>query len=465
MRVTITKSPKADTTISFFTKEQAKNLKDFEGKSGDISIRYDRNRTLIYCGLGETKKCTDIILRSVSADSIRKAAELKRKRVSIEEPKLKRLKKSSVNALVEGAVLGSYSFSKYKSEKPFAVNTLELVGDTITKKELNDTVLLCECVCYVRDLVNDNASEIFPERLAKEAKKIASSSQAISCRVLTEKEIKQKGLGLLHAVGQSSPYPPRLVIIQYKGDSQSKQKTAIIGKGITFDSGGQNLKTSGNIEAMRCDMAGAAAVLGIMKALAVLKPKINVIGVLSAAHNAIDSSSYFPGDTHKSYSGKSVEIINTDAEGRLVLADAISYCIKNYSPARIIDLATLTGSIISALGDTVAGLFSNSDILADKLFKSGERTGDRLWRMPIYDEHRESMKSDIADLRNISKLKKGHAGSITGASFLESFVEEIPWAHIDIAGTAFNESEIRGEIPKFGTGFGVRLIMDFLRNE
>ena len=209
-------------------------------------------------------------------------------------------------------------------------------------------------------------------------------------------------------------------------------------------------------------MSGAAAVLGIMKTLSALKLKVNVIGVIAAAHNAIDGKSYFPGDIHKSYSGKTVEILNTDAEGRLALVDGISYCIKHYNPSEVIDLATLTGSIVTAIGDTIAGLFSNSDTMADKLFQSGEKTGERLWRMPMYDEHRESMKSDIADLRNISKMSGGHAGSITAAAFLESFVEGTSWAHIDIAGTAFNEGEIRGEVVKLGTGFGVRLIMDYL---
>ena len=465
MKVTMSKSAKFDTHICFLTKESKIKPKDFEGKKGEISIRYKNKNTILYCGLGEIKKYTDNILRSAAANGIRKAIDLKRKRVSIIEPKIKDLGKDSSVAIIEGAVLGSYAFAKYKSEKPKAVSSLEFVSNKITPKEAKDTATICESINYARDLVNENATDIYPERLAKEAQDIASLSNDITCTVLTEKEIKEEGLGLLYAVGQGSSNPPRLAIIEYKGNPESKKKLALIGKGITFDSGGQNLKPTSHIETMRCDMAGAATVLGLLKALAQLKPAINVIGVIPAAHNAIDSSSYLPGDTYTSFSGKTVEVLNTDAEGRLALADAIAYCIKNYSPSEIIDLATLTGSIISALGDTIAGLFSNNDSIAEKLFQSGEKTGERLWRLPIYDEHREAMKSDIADIRNISKLKKGYASSITGAAFIESFVKNRPWAHLDIAGTAFNEGELRGEVPKFGTGFGIRLLLDYLLNE
>lgn len=461
MKVTISRTPKSETHITFLTEESKARPKDFEGKKDEITVRYKGKNTIIYCGLGKREKCTDTVLRSAAAVGIRKAIDLKRKKVSVIDPKIK---KTGARALIEGTVLGSYTFAKYKTEKPKALSTVELVSKNVTKKEAEDITSVCECIRYARDLVNDNAHEIIPDRLAEEAKSIASLSNDISCTVLREKEIREKGLKLLYAVGQGSPYPPRLAILKYRGNPGSKKNTAIVGKGITFDSGGQNLKPSSHIETMRCDMAGAAAVLGLMKAVAILKPAINVTGVVPAAHNAIDSTSYLPGDTYTSYSGKTVEILNTDAEGRLALADALAFCIKNFAPTEIIDLATLTGSVVSALGDTVAGLFSNNDELAEKLFRSGEKTGERLWRMPMYDEHREAMKSDIADLRNISKLKRGVAGSITAAAFIESFVNDLPWAHIDIAGTAFNEGEIRGEIPKFGTGFGIRLLMDYLAN-
>jgi len=360
-----------------------------------------------------------------------------------------------------GALLGAYSFDRFKTKKTPTVLEINAVSEHLNRQDVGRISTRAEAVNYARDLVSDNASSIFPERLAREARSICRKG-GMRCRILNEKEIKAQGLGLLEAVGQASPYPPRLIVMKYDGNPRSKQKTAIVGKGITFDSGGQNLKTSGHIETMRLDMAGAAAVLGTMKALGGLKPLVNVIGVIPAAHNAVGNTAYFPGDVYTSYSGKTVEITNTDAEGRLVLADAFSWVQKKENPSEIIDLATLTGAVLVALGDTVAGLFSNDERVANKLYAAGERTGERVWRLPVYEEHREAMKSDLADLRNTSKLKKGYAGSITGAAFLQEFVEKIPWAHIDIAGTAFNEGEPRGEAPRFGTGFGVRLLLDYL---
>ena len=240
------------------------------------------------------------------------------------------------------------------------------------------------------------------------------------------------------------------------------ETTAIIGKGITFDSGGQNLKPTGSIETMRTDMAGTAAVLGTMKALSVYKPKINVVGMCCLAHNAIGKNAFFPGDIYTSYSGKTVEINSTDAEGRLVLADTISYCKDIYNPARIIDLATLTGGILVALGTTIAGIFSNNKDLSDFLFAAGERTNERLWPFPMYEEFTEAMKSDIADIRNTSRKKKGWASSITGGAFIKEFAGDTPWVHVDIAGTAFNEDGPSGEIPSGATGFGVRLLTEYL---
>lgn len=465
MNVSVSTSAKHDTHLVFLPEESKSLPADFFGKKDETAIRYQGKNTVIYCGIGKSAALTGDIVRTAAAQGVRKASELKRTGASLIEPSVKGLGKHLAIALIEGAVLGSYTFTKYKSEKSAPVQSVEYVGKILSAGEAARAAAVCACVAYARDLVNENASEVTPERLAKEAKTIAVSSKSVKYTVLTEKELKNKGLGLLYAVGMGSPYPPRLVFLDYTGDPKSKKRTAIVGKGITFDSGGQNLKPTSGIETMRCDMSGAAAVLGVMKALTTLKARVNVIGVIAAAHNAIDSTSYFPGDTYTSYSGKTVEILSTDAEGRLALADAISYCIKHFSPAEIIDIATLTGAIITALGDTIAGLFSNNDRLAGKLFKSGEKTGERLWRMPVYEEHRESMKSDIADLRNISKLKKGHAGSITAAAFLESFAGTLPWAHLDIAGAAFNEGESRGDIPKFGTGFGVRLLVDYFLND
>ncbi len=462
MKATLSSKPTSDTRIILVLKADKKAaVKDFEAGKGSVTVRYKGGKTFIYCGLGEKKDCTAQSVRAAAAVGARKACELKRKTVSVCAPSAPCDTQSCAKACLEGTVLGSYAFSKFKTEKPRSLGAIELVTKALSPDDLGLTMTLCECTCYARDLVNDNASAITPKALAEEAARIAGRT-SIKLKVLDEKAIQKEGLSLLWAVGQGSPYPPRLAILEYEGNRGSKERIAVVGKGITFDSGGQNLKPTGHIETMRCDMAGAAAVLGLMKALAALKPAVNVVGVIPSAHNAVGSKAFFPGDIYKSFSGKTVEITCTDAEGRLVLADAFEYVRKHHKPTEIIDLSTLTGSVLIALGETVAGLMSSDDGLAAKLFEAGEKSGERLWRLPVYEEHSESMKSDMADLRNTSKLKKGFAGSITGAAFLKEFAGKLPWAHIDIAGTAFNESEERGEVPKYGTGFGVRLLWEYL---
>ena len=460
MKLRLSRNATFSTHIIFTTKEQTRGIADFAGEAGDLEVRYEGKKTIIYCGLGEKALLNTRIIRSSSARGIRKAVELKRDSVSLILPSVKIPASESGTAAVEGAILGAYSFCRYKSEKAHSIKTVEVIGD-LSASSLKQTEAICKGVNYARDLVNSNASEITPEKLAKEALSLSQPGK-LKVTVLNEKELKQKGLNLIYAVGQGSPFPPRLILMEYKGNPKSKFKTANAGKGITFDSGGQNLKPTGHIEAMRMDMAGAATVLATMKVLSELKPAVNVIGVIGAAHNAIGENAFFPGDIYKSYLGKTVEINSTDAEGRLVLADAVAYCNETCKPDRLVDLATLTGGILFALGELVAGLFSNDDKLADLLFKCGEHTGERLWRFPMYKEYCDSIKGDLSDLRNLSKFKKGYASSITGAAFIKEFIGDTPWAHIDIAGTAFNEGQARGEIPQYGTGFGVRLLMEFL---
>ncbi len=463
MKVKLSERQHYSTSINFVMQDEEPSIQDFSGKVGETTIRYSDSATIIYCGLGEQNEYSLSNVRVASAKGIQRAIELKRDSISLIIPK--NIKSEGLSkAIIEGAILGSYKFSNYKTEKPFLINQIELIGSELNNSVLKSITSICESVLYARDLVNENASLITPEYLAKSARSL-SSLEGFSVQVLDEKEMIRQGVNLIVAVGQASSTPPRLIFIEYKGNSRSKEKTAILGKGITFDSGGQNHKPTGSIETMRTDMAGAAAILGVMKSLSVLRPKINVVGVIPAAHNAIGGNAYFPGDIYKSYSGKTVEIWSTDAEGRLVVADAISYCQVNYKPTSIIDLATLTGGVLYALADYVAALFSNNDTLASDLFNAGEQTGERLWRLPLYKEFCDSVKGELGDLRNVSKLKKGYASSITGAAFIKEFVNDyIPWAHIDIAGTAFNEGTPRGEIPQFATGFGVRLLIDYLLN-
>ncbi|MBD3322655.1 MAG: aminopeptidase [Chitinivibrionales bacterium] len=461
MKVSVVSKAASPTRVIPVVEEDTTNIVDFSGEKQHLALRYDGDECTIYCGLGPRKECTSALIRRAAAQGVQKALELKRTKLSVIPPRRKKCKGRCIDAACEGAILGTYRFSRYKSQKPPRIQSIEIESDSLSSHKLKEIQALCESVFYARDLVNDNAHVITPSHLANEAKKLGESPR-IKTTVLDQAAIRKKGLGLLDAVGHGSPFPPRLAIMEYTGNKKVSAKTAVVGKGITFDSGGQNHKPSGHIETMRHDMAGAATVLGLMHALNRIKPDVNVTGVVTAAHNACGSRGYFPGDTYKSYSGKWIEIGNTDAEGRLALADAFSYCQKHYKPSELIDLATLTGGILYALGTSVAGLFSNDNSLSEKLFQSGERTYERLWRLPVYEEHSESMKSDIADLKNISKFKKGIASSITAAAFLQEFIEKIPWAHLDIAGTAFNDGESTGEISKYATGFGIRLLMDYL---
>jgi leucyl aminopeptidase len=458
MKITTAKKARTDTWIIVKSPSQAPAIKDFEGAAGETTVRYEKKNTLIYCGTGDCESAAAI--RNAAANGVRKAQSLRRSAVSLFLPDAS--VDGAAEAAAEGAALAAYTFDKFKSMRSKTVSHIECIGAGMPASRLRRITSIARGVFYARDLINDNAHTVTPGYLASQARALVRGESDMSCTVLSEKEIRRHGLGLLEAVGQGSPYPPRLILISYTGNSRAKQTTALVGKGITFDSGGQNLKPSGSIESMREDMAGAAAVMGVMHALRALKPKINVTGVIAAAHNAIDGNAYFPGDVYRSYAGKSVEITNTDAEGRLALADAIAFAEKKYAPAAIIDFATLTGGILVALGPVLAGLFANDELLARRLFDAGERTGERLWQFPLYSEYFEFMKSDIADIRNTAKLKRGHASSITGAAFIGSFVEKTPWAHIDIAGTAFNESEARGIVPKLGAGFGVRLALDYL---
>ncbi|MFP4164698.1 MAG: leucyl aminopeptidase family protein [Chitinispirillaceae bacterium] len=464
MKIQLSKSPKFTTRVEFFF-EEADNLPtDFRGKSEEVTVRYGEDTTVICCGIGRMEECSERILRSAGARGIQKAIELKRSTLSMILPQSEDLGVKEMLCCVEGAILGGYKFVKYKREKPAQVEKLEVIGPDVTSKDISRTEKVAQAVNFTRDLVNENACEVTPERLAREAQALGRKS-GMKVTVLDEKEIDKQGLDLIKAVGKGSCHPPRLITMEYTGKSSSKERHAVVGKGVTFDAGGLNLKPSGSIETMREDMAGAAAVLGFMKCIGELKPKVNIIGVIPTAFNGIGPDAYFPGDVLKSYSGLTVEINNTDAEGRLLLGDAISYCKKKYKPGTIIDLATLTGGISISFANIVAGLFSNDDELAESLFEAGENSGERLWRMPLYKEYSDSIKGDISDIRNLSKFKRGHGGSIVGAAFIKEFVEDTPWAHLDIAGTAWNEGSAKAETPQYATGFGVRLLVEHFLGE
>jgi leucyl aminopeptidase len=436
---------------------------DFHGKEGETLFIYlpkGKEKRALLLGLGKQDECNAESLRRSYAKSV-KALRAKKLR-SANFLLAKDADESTCQAIFEGVLLACYTFDEWKTEPDEAVETIRFCGVPAAHKELLHKIkITTEAVNFVRDLVNRNADDKHTGALEKIARELQKTSDKIKTSVLDKKQLEELGMGLHLAVGRGAVHGPALVIVHYKGGGRADDTTAIIGKGITFDTGGLNLKPTGGIETMKCDMAGAAATLGVIKAAAQLKLKRNLIGVLAIAENAIGPMSYKPGDVFRSYSGKSVEISNTDAEGRLVLADALSYIQDKYKPSRMIDLATLTGGIVVALGEMATGLFSNNDALAHALEAAASRSGERLWRMPLYPEYKELLHSSIADLKNSGGRM---ASAPSAAMFLKQFVKEgTPWAHLDIAGTAYlSDLKLHPYHPTLATGVCVRLLIDYL---
>jgi leucyl aminopeptidase len=363
--------------------------------------------------------------------------------------------------LAYGARLRSYRFDKYRTkEKPEQKPSLKeltfLVGNPkAAEREFESLDKIADGVFFTRDLVSEPANVIYPETLADEARKLVSLG--VEVEVLDEKQMKKLGMHALLGVGQGSARPPRLVVMQWKGNPSTRNKApiAFLGKGITFDTGGISIKPAAGMEDMKWDMGGAGVVIGLMKALAGRKAKVNAVGICACAENMPSGMAQRPGDIVKSMSGQTVEVLNTDAEGRLVLCDALWYCQDRFKPQFMVDLATLTGAIIIALGHEHAGLFANNEQLAERLIGAGQTVGEKLWRMPLGDAYDKMMDSDAADVKNISGGRD--AGSITAAQFLQRFVNNVPWAHLDIAGTAWSKKDAP-TVPKGATAFGVRLL-------
>jgi leucyl aminopeptidase len=367
--------------------------------------------------------------------------------------------------LAFGARLRAYRFDKYRTkEKPEQKPSLKSLTimtreDAGAKRAFAPLEKVAEGVFFTRDLVSEPANIIYPETLAQAARSL--EKLGIDVEVLDEKEMKKLGMGALLGVGQGSERPPRLVIMQWKGGPKGKnaQPLAFIGKGVTFDTGGISIKPADGMWDMKWDMGGAGVVIGLMKALAGRKAKVNAVGIIGLVENMPSGTAQRPGDIVKSMSGQTIEVLNTDAEGRLVLADALWYCKDRFKPKLMVDLATLTGAIIIALGSEHAGLFSNNDELAQRLVAAGAEVGEKVWRLPLADAYDRMMDSDAADVKNISGGRE--ASSITAAQFLQRFVDDVPWAHLDIAGTTWSKKDAP-TVPKGATAFGVRLLERFV---
>jgi len=428
-------------------------------------------RKIFVVGLGKRGCLARDQFRSLFADFIKKTkGKLSSVAISLLESSETDISQKNQCALIaEGAILGNYKFMKYKSEDEKQKQLENIIFLKITdkakdklKSAIEKTKIFCKATMLARDLVNEPSSVVNPTFLANLALEIAKKSKNIKCTAYNREQIKKMGMGAFLGIAQAADTEPKFIHLEYTPDkSTGKNKIALVGKGITFDTGGVSLKQSDYMTDMKCDMAGAAAVIGVFSVISELKPKISVMGVIAATPNMISGKSTVPGDVVRALNGKTIEILNTDAEGRVTLADSLSYAVKK-GATHIIDLATLTGAAHVSLGDNIAALFGNNINLKEKIEKAALRTDEKIWNMPLEKTYKELNKSEIADIANLASDRYG--GAITGALFLEEFVDKKPWAHLDIAGVAFAGKEYDLG-PKGGTGFGVRMLLDFLLDQ
>lgn len=466
-------------------KELSKELADaakaklFAGKFGELYETKTSSGRIIFAGLGKKNELDLEKVRRIFGKVLGKAKCLKANsletNLSLVIAASGKFNEEQLGmAIAEGLLLGNYDFVKYLSKdklekrKPVDFVVLQWKGKSVLFGDgLKKGRVLAESTNFVKDLVNESASIVTSEYLESVARRVAAGNPKIKVTVMDKPQLEKLGMGALLGVNAGSNNPPKLVIIEYQGSDGrqgSSKPIALIGKGITFDSGGYNLKPTKYIEDMKSDMAGAAAALGVLKAAAELGLKKRLIAVMALCENMVSSTAQHPGDIVTAYNGKSIEIGNTDAEGRLVLADALSYVEKKYNPEVIIDLATLTGACVVALGYYAAGMMGKDQKLLEELQKAGDSSGDRAWPLPFYDDFQDWMDGTITDLNNISMKGKGYeAGSITAGVFLSKFIDikKTRWAHIDIAGSAY--WNVSGDyVQKGATGSGVRLLSYWL---
>ena len=457
--------------------------KRFEGKLNQTFQQSVRGLmgadSILVVGLGKTKDVKEEQIRQASGTGAKVAEKSRYNKIAIfldekDAGKPAKSKKKQTGslvaaALVEGAQLGLYHFDQYKSQDeddpPSRITEITILAASKTKvkdyqKGVDQAEKLCEAVIATRDLMHHPGNTATPTFLAKAAQTMARKHK-ITCKILEKKDMEKLGMGSLLGVARGSHEPPKFVVLEYKGGKAKDKPVVVVGKGITFDTGGISLKPGGGMDEMKFDMSGGAVAIGTLQAAASLKLKVNVVGLVPLAENMPGGSAIKPGDILTASNGKTIEVLNTDAEGRLILADALVYA-QRYQPKVLIDLATLTGAVIMALGHQAAAAIGTDAKLIQKLSASGDATGERLWELPLYEEFEKATKSDIADLKNITSKGVG-AGTITAAAFLKPFTGDYPWVHLDIAGTAWTSNE-KPYVPKGGSAFGVRLLIDYLKN-
>jgi leucyl aminopeptidase len=443
---------------------------DFRGRAGQALLLYPRGalapRRLLLVGLGKREAVTAESVRRAAAEAVRRARELQVAALSIGAVDDLPLDAAAVGqAFAEGLALGAYRYWKYRTglttEQTFAVESATVYTGDARAADLSAGVTAGQAiaggVALARDLVNSPGYAMTPARMGEEAVALGERL-GLKVTVLDKAQLTEQGFGGILAVGQGSSNDPCFIIMEH-GAAGDGPTICLVGKGLTFDSGGLSIKPAEAMDTMKSDMGGAAAVFGAMQTAAELKLPLHVVGLVSSAENMPSGTAYRPGDVVTTLSGKTIEVLNTDAEGRIILSDALFYA-QRYNPAAIIELSTLTGAIVIALGSHATGMMATDQALADRVSQAGETSGERVWQLPLWPEYHEMIKSEIADIKNIG----GRAGgSITAGAFLAAFVGDYPFVHLDIAGTAWADRPAKPYEAQGGTGVGVRLLAEFLR--
>jgi leucyl aminopeptidase len=463
-------SKELDPAVFTSIKETLEN-KEFRGTFGSSILVYTLGKgpmkKIMLLGLGKREKFTDESARLCAGKAAQKARELGIEEFSMLQ--FSNLDEGLVEAMTEGITLALYSFNKYKETKEPATKieevTILINSDSLRFQSVADKAnLIVQAVNFARDIGNLPPNECPPAHLASIALSLAQD-YSMKVRIIDRYELENMGMGGIVAVGKGSNNPPKLIVLEYNGASDPQQKPyLLVGKAVTFDTGGISIKPGEKMDEMKFDKCGGCTVLAVMRAVALMKLAVNVVGIVPSVENMPSATSYRPGDIIRMYNGKTVEVLNTDAEGRMILADALAYGIAICSPKAVIDLATLTGAAVIALGANVAAVVGSNKQLVERLLKLSEKTGEKMWELPLYDEYYEQIKSAYADIKNIGGRP---GGAITAAAFLSNFVNRVPWAHIDIAGTAWTQegTHERSYNPKGATGFGVRTLVKLLMED
>ena len=436
---------------------KAMDLGDVKGKAGETNMFYINGQRILLIGLGRKDKFNASGVRLAAGKASRAAISKKVDSVAV---KCFCSGLDSCQSMGEGLVLGSYQFLDYKTkdEENFELMSTTVIG--CDHDEIMKGTAIGKAVCFARNLANHPGNVTTPSRLAEEAGEIAKEG-GMKLTVFDREEFTAMGMGALAGVAQGTDEPPKFIVLEYFGADEKQKPKILVGKGLTFDAGGISIKPSSRMDEMKYDMCGSAVVLGVFKALAALKPKMNIVGIVPSTENLVGAKAYKPGDILTAYNGKTIEVLNTDAEGRLILADGLSYASKHYDPEYILDFATLTGAVLVALGHVAAGVLGTDEDLMQLVKESSVNAEEKVWELPLWPEFCKQVKSNIADVKNIGAARQ--AGTIAGAAFLKEFVgENIPWVHFDIAGTAWGGKPTSIDPKGSATGWGVRLVLDLI---